>query len=70
MDEEFWPFKDDSLDLIINNMNMHWVNDLSVALSRMLSSLKEDGNFFILINHYHLRYMYWSCIWGLYSLGA
>ncbi len=27
-DEEFIPFADESLDLVISNLSLHWVNDL------------------------------------------
>ncbi|KAL8611954.1 hypothetical protein ACOMHN_062583 [Nucella lapillus] len=27
-DEEFFPFKDSSLDLVFSNLSLHWVNDL------------------------------------------
>ena len=27
-DEEFFPFRDGSLDLVFSNLSLHWVNDL------------------------------------------
>ncbi|XP_067680340.1 arginine-hydroxylase NDUFAF5, mitochondrial-like isoform X1 [Haliotis asinina] len=27
-DEEYFPFKDDSLDLVVSSLSLHWVNDL------------------------------------------
>ena len=44
-DEEFFPFKPGSLDLIISNMNAHTVNDLPGALLQFKQSLKADGLF-------------------------
>lgn len=43
MEEELWPFDENSLDLIVSNLNMHWVNEMQVALTRMHESLKPDG---------------------------
>ena len=43
LDEELFPFKTESLDMVVSNMNMHFVNDLSVAFSRILDSLRPDG---------------------------
>ncbi|KAL4455704.1 hypothetical protein ABPG74_003114 [Tetrahymena malaccensis] len=43
VDEELFPFKSESLDMVVSNMNMHYVNDLSVGFSRILDSLKPDG---------------------------
>ncbi|XP_022088597.1 arginine-hydroxylase NDUFAF5, mitochondrial-like isoform X2 [Acanthaster planci] len=31
-DEEFLPFRDDSLDLVVSSLSLHWVNDLPGAL--------------------------------------
>lgn len=45
IEEELWCFKPESLDLIISNHNLHWVNDLQIALLRFLDSLKPDGAF-------------------------
>lgn len=54
VEEELWPFKDESLDLIISSLSLHWTNDLQVALARQLSSLIPDGamigKFKIIIN--------------------
>jgi NADH dehydrogenase [ubiquinone] 1 alpha subcomplex assembly factor 5 len=44
-DEEYLPFKDDSLDLILSSMHLHWVNDLPGALKQIQKSLKPDGAF-------------------------
>lgn len=37
------PFDDNSADLILSCLNLHWVNDLPSVLSRMISILKPDG---------------------------
>lgn len=42
-EEELWPFKSDSLDLVVSNLNLHNNNDMSVAFSRILESLRPDG---------------------------
>lgn len=44
-DEEFLPFRDQSFDLIISNLNLHWVNDLPGALMQIRRALKPDGLF-------------------------
>ncbi len=44
-DEEFLPFKDQSLDLVISCLNLHWVNDLPGALVQIKHCLKPDGLF-------------------------
>eukprot|EP00347_Sterkiella_histriomuscorum_P009114 403342468 len=48
LDEETdWAkeFKNDSLDLIVNNMSLHWVNDLHGTLNNFRQSLEPDGLF-------------------------
>jgi len=42
-DEDIWPFQAESVDLIVSNLNLHWVNDLTATLVRMLDSLMPDG---------------------------
>jgi len=44
-DEEFLPFKDGSLDLVIAPMSLHWVNDLPGAMIQIRRALKPDGLF-------------------------
>lgn len=44
-DEEWLPFADHSLDLIISCLSLHWVNDLPGALSQIRRALKPDGLF-------------------------
>lgn len=43
LQEEIWPIKPDSVDLIVSSLSLHWNNDIQVALSRMLESLAPDG---------------------------
>jgi SAM-dependent methyltransferase len=43
IEEELWPFKNDSLDLIFTSLSLQWTNDLQVALARQLASLIPDG---------------------------
>lgn len=44
-DEEFLPFKNESFDLILSNLNLHWVNDLPGCLAQIKRILKKDGFF-------------------------
>uniref|UniRef100_A0A8C5G726 Arginine-hydroxylase NDUFAF5, mitochondrial n=1 Tax=Gouania willdenowi TaxID=441366 RepID=A0A8C5G726_GOUWI len=44
-DEEFLPFKENSFDLVLSSMTMHWINDLPGALRQVCSVLKPDGVF-------------------------
>ncbi len=44
-DEEFLPFKDKSLDLILTNLGLHSTNDLPGTLVQMRRALKPDGLF-------------------------
>lgn len=43
MDEENWVFPPNYFDLIINNLQLHWVNDVYKTCEKWLSSLKPDG---------------------------
>ena len=38
-DEEFLPFASSSFDLILSNLNLHWVNDLPGALLQIRKTL-------------------------------
>lgn len=42
-DEEALPFAPASFDLILGNLNLHWVNDLPGALAQLRRCLKPDG---------------------------
>ena len=44
-DEEFLPLRDQSLDLVISCLNLHWVNDLPGTLVQTKHCLKPDGLF-------------------------
>lgn len=44
-DEEALPFAPQSLDLIISNLALHWVNDLPGALLQIRQTLRPDGLF-------------------------
>jgi NADH dehydrogenase [ubiquinone] 1 alpha subcomplex assembly factor 5 len=44
-DEEFLPFKEKQFDIVLSNMNLHWVNDLPSALKQIKDCLKPDGVF-------------------------
>ena len=45
MDEEHLPFADESLDLVVSTLALHWVNDLPGALIQIRRALKPDGLF-------------------------
>ncbi len=42
-DEELLPFAAHSLDLVISNLSLHWVNDLPGALAQIRAALRPDG---------------------------
>ncbi len=44
-DEEFLPFRAGSIDAVVSNLNLHWVNDLPGALLQIKQALKPDGLF-------------------------
>lgn len=44
-DEEILPFASRSLDLVMSNLSLHWVNDLPGALLQIRHALKPDGLF-------------------------
>ena len=45
LDEEALPFADESLDLAVSLLSLHWTNDLPGALSQIRRALKPDGLF-------------------------
>ena len=45
MDEEALPFGDDSLNLVVNGLSLHTVNDLPGVLVQVRRALKPDGLF-------------------------
>ncbi|XP_047311381.1 putative methyltransferase At1g22800, mitochondrial [Impatiens glandulifera] len=44
-DEEFMPMKENSLDLVISSLALHWTNDLPGAMIQSRLALKPDGLF-------------------------
>ena len=42
---EKWPFLENSIDCIVNNLNLHSVNSLEEILIKYNESLKPDGCF-------------------------
>ena len=42
-DEEFLPFADQSLDLVVSGLSLQWVNDLPGTLIQIARALKPDG---------------------------
>lgn len=44
-DEELPPLAEASLDLVMSNLALHWVNDIPGALSQIRRALKPDGLF-------------------------
>ncbi|MGB0630139.1 MAG: methyltransferase domain-containing protein [Alphaproteobacteria bacterium] len=45
MDEEYLPFADQTFDLAVSCLALHWVNDLPGALVQIRRALKPDGLF-------------------------
>lgn len=45
IDEELFNFADNSLDLVISNLSLHWVNDLPGLFRSINKSLSPDGVF-------------------------
>ncbi|MDH5187685.1 MAG: methyltransferase domain-containing protein [Rhodospirillaceae bacterium] len=43
VDEENLPFADETFDLVLSNLSLHWVNDLPGALIQIRKALKPDG---------------------------
>ncbi|XP_066243216.1 arginine-hydroxylase NDUFAF5, mitochondrial isoform X1 [Saccopteryx leptura] len=44
-DEEFLPFRENTFDLVVSSLSLHWVNDLPGALEQIRYVLKPDGVF-------------------------
>ena len=44
-DEELLPFAEESLDLVVSGLALHWANDLPGALIQVRRALKPDGLF-------------------------
>lgn len=45
MDEENIDFPENSVDLLVSSLTLHWVNDLPGCFDRIMRSLKPDGVF-------------------------
>lgn len=45
LDEETLPFAQNSLDLVISALSLHWVNDIPGLLAQIYTCLKPDGLF-------------------------
>ncbi|KAK7805101.1 hypothetical protein U0070_015585 [Myodes glareolus] len=44
-DDEFLPFQENTFDLVVSSLSLHWVNDLPRALEQIHYVLKPDGVF-------------------------
>ncbi|KAM4750222.1 LOW QUALITY PROTEIN: arginine-hydroxylase NDUFAF5, mitochondrial [Anableps anableps] len=44
-DEEFLPFRENTFDLVLSSLSLHWINDLPGALRQIHQVLKPDGVF-------------------------
>lgn len=45
IDEEKLPFENDSVDLLISCLSLHWINDLPSTFQQIKTCLKNDGVF-------------------------
>ncbi|XP_022070148.2 arginine-hydroxylase NDUFAF5, mitochondrial [Acanthochromis polyacanthus] len=45
VDEEFLPFKENTFDLVLSSLSLHWINDLPGVLRQIQQVLKPDGVF-------------------------
>ena len=62
VDEEFLPFADESFDLIVSNLALHWVNDLPGALAQIRNALRPDGLFLAAFLGGHTLHELRSCL--------
>lgn len=44
-DEEHLPFADNVFDLVVSNLNLHWLNNVPGTIQQIKSALKPDGIF-------------------------
>lgn len=42
-EEDLWPFRTDTFDLVASNLNLHLCEDPEMSLSKILDSLVADG---------------------------
>ncbi|XP_046975781.1 arginine-hydroxylase NDUFAF5, mitochondrial [Vanessa cardui] len=45
IDEEKFDFPEDSVDLVVSSLALHWINDLPGCFDRVMNCLKPDGVF-------------------------
>lgn len=45
VDEEFLPFADNSVDIFLSSLSLHWVNNLPGTFKQVQTALKPDGVF-------------------------
>uniref|UniRef100_A0A023F7U5 Arginine-hydroxylase NDUFAF5, mitochondrial n=1 Tax=Triatoma infestans TaxID=30076 RepID=A0A023F7U5_TRIIF len=45
VDEEDLPFEENSMDMVMSNLSLHWVNNLPGTFAQVLKCLKNDGVF-------------------------
>ncbi|XP_013783444.1 arginine-hydroxylase NDUFAF5, mitochondrial-like [Limulus polyphemus] len=43
VDEEFFSFPENSIDIVLSSLSLHWVNDLPGLFRQIHTSLKKDG---------------------------
>ena len=43
LDEDSWSFPENYFDLIVNNLQLHWVNDVAQCVASWQKSLQPDG---------------------------
>lgn len=43
LDEEHLPFKNNTFDLVVSNLSLHWVNDFISTLKQIHCTLKQNG---------------------------
>uniref|UniRef100_A0A5S6R482 Arginine-hydroxylase NDUFAF5, mitochondrial n=1 Tax=Trichuris muris TaxID=70415 RepID=A0A5S6R482_TRIMR len=44
-DEELVPFREESVDLVLSSLSLHWINDLPGTFRRIFNVLRPDGLF-------------------------
>ncbi|KAH8029156.1 hypothetical protein HPB51_023702 [Rhipicephalus microplus] len=45
VDEEFLPFAENSVDIFLSSLSLHWVNNLPGTFKQVWNALKQDGAF-------------------------
>ncbi len=61
-DEEWLPLRPGSLDMVLSNLSLHWVNDLPGALTQVRRALKPDGLFLGCMFGAHTLYELRDCL--------